>query len=57
MPRADFEASEEPNVTGSAGRLLYEAQEWVGCTGAQWRALADEASRTLAKQRPIPARA
>ncbi len=36
-------------VPPHAGVLLYEAQEWVRCNGAQWRALADEASQKLAK--------
>ena len=31
-----------------AGMLLYEAQDWVRCDGAQWRALAAEASWRLA---------
>lgn len=43
-PAPDYDFRMPPH----AGQLLYEAQDWVHCTGAQWRALAEEASRRLA---------
>lgn len=43
-PAPDYDFRMPPH----AGPLLYEAQDWVRCTGAQWRALAEEASRKLA---------
>lgn len=44
-PAPDYDFCVPPH----AGQLLYEAQEWVHCDGAQWRALAQEASEALAK--------
>jgi LmbE family N-acetylglucosaminyl deacetylase len=44
-PAPDYDFRVPPH----AGLLLYEAQDWIRCNGAQWRALAEEASRRLAK--------
>jgi len=44
-PAPDYDFRVPPH----AGLLLYEAQDWIDCSGAQWRALAEEASRRLAK--------
>lgn len=43
-PAPDYDFCMPPH----AGQLLYEAQDWVRCTGAQWRVLAEQASRKLA---------
>ena len=43
-PAPDYDFRVPPH----AGRLLYEAQDWVRCDGAQWRALAEEAGQRLA---------
>ena len=44
-PAPDYDFRVPPH----AGPLLYESQDWVQCSGAQWRALAEEASRKLAR--------
>ena len=43
-PAPDYDFRVPPH----AGLLLYEAQDWIDCSGAQWRALAEQASRKLA---------
>ncbi len=44
-PAPDYDFRAPPHT----GLLLYEAQDWIDCSGGQWRALAEEASRRLAK--------